>query len=59
MHDVVPENSDKPVPIKESREPRTQRLPNILGKSETDEALLRIIRKLLESPVTVTLSEAL
>jgi hypothetical protein len=59
MHDVAPENSDKPVPTKESREPRAQRLPDILGKSETDEASLRIVRKLLESPVTVTLSEAL
>jgi hypothetical protein len=59
MHDIAPENSDKPVPIKESREPRAQRLPDILGKSETDEASLRIVRKLLESPITVTLSEAL
>jgi hypothetical protein len=56
MHDAAPEKASQ---AKDIREPRAQRLPDLLGKSETDEASIRIVRKLLESPVTVTLSEAL
>lgn len=35
------------------RGPRAQRLPDILGKHETDESSLRIVQKLLNAPVTV------